>query len=576
MIVSVVMDVHQSLRKRAAYAIGTVLDAAGVGCRFPDALHGDEDIVLSYGASACPSMARHRVWIQCPCCPWLLDLESNREHFVRLDQSLRYLDCGERAIPFWGDVAGGHGDGWAITPPRGKTAACRLRADLFGNVFLHLSRIEEWCITERDQRQRFEWERSSLGKAGLLSRPVVDEYISAFGDLLQQCCQHARVPLIRKALWPGGEAFAVCLTHDVDRVKKWTAKRILREMLSALCQLTGSPDAAGRCFLSVVKSVARRENPYWNLDALLEDEDEFGLASSFYFSTERKLRFDPSYAITEDRIRQAIQLLRARNREVGLHPTYDAFDAYQILKAEHADFVRATGFAPRGLRFHYLRFDERRTLRNADRLGLAYDTTLGYAGAEGFRAGTSLPFHPFDLSSDEPLQLLEMPLCIMDRTLTEYRGYDAHAAQQATRSMWDRVCACHGLFSVLLHQACYDVGEYPYLRPWYRALLSWTRDQEAFCATAEQIADWWVARSAFRLLEARRDASGSAWRFESAHQLRAIKLLLTVPTLPGTPLIEILGPLRRMETEEGRIGLLLGPVQRGQQIRINASASATG
>ena len=569
MIVYVVLNIEDALRKRATYAIETVLEAIGVGYQFRDALVGDEEMVLCYGGSAFPPVSGHTIWIQCPCCPWLLHPEWDMKRFGHIDQSMRHLSYAGGSIPFWGDVTGGRGDRWAVTAPRGKKGGCRLRADLFGNVFFHLSRLEEWYTKERDTRDRFECNRSLLAKAGLLSWPVVDEYIKALGELLEGYCRRTEVPLIRKALWPDGKPFAVCLTHDVDRIKKWTWKRIVYEMLRTLSQLPDDPDATAKCLVAVMKSVARGENPYWNFETLLEDEDGFGAVSSFYFSTERKVKYDPSYTITDDRIQRLIRKLQASDREVGLHASYNAYNAYEDLKAERRDFIRLTGIVPRGLRVHYLRFDEGSTLPNANRLGFGYDTTLGYAEGEGFRAGTSLPFHPFDLSCDEPLGLLEIPFCIMDKTLTDYQNYDAETAEKSARSMWDAIRRFDGLFTILLHQASYDVAEYPYMRAWYRTVLKWMRQEAPFCATAERIADWWIGRIALRLVEARRDDSGAIWHFVSSQRLERMKLSIIVQALIDKLSIEVQGCPYRIEREEECIGLIVGPIEKGREIWIS-------
>ena len=568
MIVYVSLNVEQRLRNRATYAVETVLNAAGVGYAFRDRLHGNEEIVLCYGGSSCPGMLGHRVWIQCPCCGWLLDPELSSRGFGRIGPSLRYLACENGSLPFWGEVSGGRGEGWLVEAPRGKKGACRLRVDLFGNAFLHISRLEEWFLEQRDQWGRFEARHSLLGNAGLVSWPVVDGYIRAFGQVLERCCERADVPLIRKALWPDGQALAVCLTHDVDRIRKWTWKRVALESLKAVGQAARSPrGGAGRLF-GMALSIARRENPYWNLEALLEDEDEFGAGSTFFFSTQRKVKYDPSYAITDGRIGQAIERLRAENREVGLHATYGAYGNVEELKAEHSEFARCTGVRPTGVRFHYLRLDEKSSLANAERAGLGYDATLGYAEREGFRAGTSVPFCPYDFLRDGPIGVLEVPLCLMDKTLTDYRGYDAQSAESVTRGLWEAVRKHHGLLCVLIHQASYDASEYPYLRSWYRNLLEWVRDEGAFCATAQQIAEWWKARTAFKLLEANRSGAVVACKFACSQDLARIRLTLMHPSLRAAPKVEVDGCEHEICGSSAQTQLALGPIEMGREIEV--------
>ena len=41
---------------------------------------------------------------------------------------------------------------------------------------------------------------------------------------------------------------------------------------------------------------------------------------------------------------------------------------------------------------------------------------LGYSKAAGFRCGTCLPFHPYDIENDREMSILEWPLMFMDAT----------------------------------------------------------------------------------------------------------------------------------------------------------------
>jgi hypothetical protein len=54
-----------------------------------------------------------------------------------------------------------------------------------------------------------------------------------------------------------------------------------------------------------------------------------------------------------------------------------------------------------------------------------YDTTFGYNDLVGFRNGMCYPFRPYNLNTASEVNILEIPLALMDGTLFDViRSYD--------------------------------------------------------------------------------------------------------------------------------------------------------
>src|SRR5437870_901159 len=101
--------------------------------------------------------------------------------------------------------------------------------------------------------------------------------------------------------------------------------------------------------------------------------------------------------------------------------TARARDAVVGSRALHARRLTAlTGAAVRGLRFHNLRGGYG-TLPAVAAAGFEYDSSLAFAEEPGFNAGIARPFRPYDWSQDRPLDLIEIPLAIMDTSLLSHR-----------------------------------------------------------------------------------------------------------------------------------------------------------
>ena len=65
-------------------------------------------------------------------------------------------------------------------------------------------------------------------------------------------------------------------------------------------------------------------------------------------------------------------------------------------------------------------FDVRNTWKILEENKIQYDLTLGYPEMPGFKCGICYPFHVFDIVNKKKLNLIEIPLIVMDVTLLDY------------------------------------------------------------------------------------------------------------------------------------------------------------
>ena len=139
---------------------------------------------------------------------------------------------------------------------------------------------------------------------------------------------------------------------------------------------------------------------------------------------------------------------------------------------------------------HWLYADEH-SPATLEKAGFAYDSTSGYNGTVGYRAGTTQVFKPLDA-----IRLLELPLHVMDTALF----YPAHLhcspaeARQRLRGIIDNALRFGGAVTVNWH----DRSLAPE-RLWggcYVELLDDLKRAGAWFATASQAVAWFVTRRA--------------------------------------------------------------------------------
>ncbi|MCB0015332.1 MAG: polysaccharide deacetylase family protein, partial [Anaerolineales bacterium] len=180
---------------------------------------------------------------------------------------------------------------------------------------------------------------------------------------------------------------------------------------------------------------------------------QYDFPAAFYFMTSEPGPRDDGYQLASSPGQAALARIRGAGHELGLHPGYTTFLDTAELERQRERFAAATGLTSYGGRQHYLRFRVPQTWRDWADAGFRYDSTLGYATAPGFRAGTCLPFQPYDLAADEPIDLIELPLIAMDVTFTSptYLGLTPAQAEAQILELARRCQAVAGCFTLLWH-----------------------------------------------------------------------------------------------------------------------------
>ena len=350
----------------------------------------------------------------------------------------------------------------------------RPEGDDLAEAFFHLARVEE-RDAERDRHGRFAAASSCL-------------------DPLDPPLERLRERLgLDPPRW-GGAQFAVALTHDVDVPWRWTrvgirggAARIKNAVLAGRARDAG---AEARALAAVPLHKARGTDPNWRFERICELERSLGTRSTFFLLGGHRHRADgPSPEAFESRRARLVETLLAHDAEVALHASYTAADDPAVLAEEHAALEALAGPVA-GQRFHYLRVDPHRNLRELDRLGFRYDSSLGFADAPGFRAGIAHPFRPWDFEREAPLGLVEIPLAAMDVTYAEerYLGLAARAAAPGLLDLVRRAAERGGGFALLWHTDRFDRGT---ARGWdrlYARVIEAVRAHGGVCLPAGELA----------------------------------------------------------------------------------------
>jgi hypothetical protein len=334
---------------------------------------------------------------------------------------------------------------FATPPDEWLTAAslpslAALEPDALGTAFFMLTRYEELVLAARDQYDRFPATASAAVREGVLDVPVVDVAV----DRLWQQLQRTWPRLERRS-----RAYEVVVTHDVDdplATLQHTPVDVVRQLGGDLVRRRDRRLAARR-----VRSLLgdRRADPNNTFDLLMEVSERHGLRSGFYFLAHRDERpREGAYLFEHPWVRTLIGRIARRGHEVGFHPSFATYrdaaltreELERLRRVAEAEGVRQDEW---GGRQHYLRWANPDTWRNWEAAGLAYDCTLGYSEAVGFRTGTCHPYRVFDLRDRRQLNLREEPFQVMDVTLLSSMGLSLDAARETVVQVAAQ-CRRHG------------------------------------------------------------------------------------------------------------------------------------
>ncbi len=346
--------------------------------------------------------------------------------------------------------------------------------DIVASAFYHLSRWEERSGSTTDRHGRFPASAALGGADGAAVDSLAVRFRAALG-----LDQHRR-------------QFTVALTHDVDSPWRWYGRRAYlgaaaRAKRAAIGRRVGDLGTELAGLLEAPVHRLRKSDPNWAFERIAEIERGHGGRSTYFVMTGHSTPADGPAPEAYNRRRAAIVTqISAQGDEIGLHPSYATSDQPSLLADEKARLEALTGEPTAGVRFHYLRHRTHETLPLVAELGFRYDTSQGFAETPGLRAGFSLPFHPYDLALDRPLDLVELPLAIMDASLAEprYLGLDADAGLQRSVRVLEHVAEARGTVAILWHVDRFDRV---YARGWdlaYDRLLQWVVDRGGRIVTA--------------------------------------------------------------------------------------------
>ena len=314
--------------------------------------------------------------------------------------------------------------------------------DLFAASFYLLTLYEEYFPKELDKHGRFNPNESLAYRNGFLETPLIDRWAYLLkGEL--------------KKKYSGTEfnsrQFRFVSTFDIDYPYMYLKKGlirsiggIMRDLLNgrfseivtrSAVYLRQQPDPYMEA-LRWIDKVHKEYEKQYHLFVLMNDQGEYGRKTSY-----------PLTGYYE-------YLKNLDSVTVGLHPSYDTYlNSRQVIE-EKKTLENAMGKEKiTASRQHFLRMLVPETFRQLEAVGFQDDFTTAFSLLPGFRSGTAVPYHFYDVEKDTVGELLLHPTIVMDACLITHLGLRPEEALERIKRLADECKQSGGDFVSLWHNS---------------------------------------------------------------------------------------------------------------------------
>lgn len=287
-------------------------------------------------------------------------------------------------------------------------------------------------------------------------------------------------------LWPDGKRFALAVTHDID-----IARRSVKGSVRLLFKRT-PPGRFKGLYDSIRSSIGNRRNPYDKISEWIKIEEGLGIKSTFFiFAGPRRHRDDPKYSL--DMFSDALEDIRRNGCELALHSGINCYEGGGLGNSRSVLEDHA-GFNIVGLRPHYLSAHLPRYWRSAAESGFSYSSCLAFDDDIGHFDGIDLPIIPFDEEKDKAIDLVEIPIAIMDCGLIRNEAANSDEVVSRGKDLIDRTAESGGMIVLDWHQRTLYNPDYPGWGELFRTITGYALRKEAYSATMEQVSSLLNAR----------------------------------------------------------------------------------
>jgi len=284
--------------------------------------------------------------------------------------------------------------------------------------------------------------------------------------------------------WPNNAPFALGISHDLDINRRKIPGGV--KMLGKAVFSDNIPGGTAGSLIglshSIVSAFTVAKNPYCTFGKWFEVEPG---GTYFVFAGKRRSSHDPTY-----KIKKVIRDLSSYDRskfEIALHNGINTWSDSEGLSRRRSDLADLFNLDIKGIRPHYLDFHLPDFWKNLK--GFSYSSSIGSDTIPGFTCGLNFPFFAFDFNTGETLDVLEMPIGLMDCSLFSVR--DITLRDRTLNEILNISASSHGLLVLDWHARTAYAPDFPGWFETYLYILEKAKSAGAFIAPLGEIDAFW-------------------------------------------------------------------------------------
>jgi len=475
-------------QREIKYVFSFIFQTLGYGFRFVEESENlkQNDVFIIYGFTEptideLKALAKHYITIFIPCDPDLFDPKAYSAD--RLRRSLREV----KLLYITPVVSSRKFDYPAENYSESEVQAGKINFDLVGNIFLHLSYLEE--STDSGSMVNGYYPDSASAFFNYREVPIVDNLLWLVDSMLKEHCRAGKNVIAQKMFWPNAQQAAVLLSHSVDDLQKWDFSSLILSIPDDLLLFfTLKWKQLWHNMSGKLKYLFTNFELYWNFDEFGKLEHDSNCRSTFYLATEISEQID--YSLDDPDLQEEIQQIIHRGSEIGLLGTHDKLNRDDFLTRKQI-LLHQLNKDQIGIR--QLGYRTNATIRDIfNKIAPLYSQSTALQDAPGYKYGLSLPWQPW--VNGVAASFTEIPTIYRNEhlKLSKHLMLQLDDAKLQIKKLFQQCTRTHGIFSLDFSVASYS--EIRYCNKLYAYILALIKSADTYLATAAELTTWWEKR----------------------------------------------------------------------------------
>ena len=371
--------------------------------------------------------------------------------------------------------------------------------DMIGNIFFHLVDEDRHHLKKTDKNGNLSFEE--LGFYGYFNIPYMNHLADLFIMLVRELTESKNNYAIRSCLWPGDQNYAVTISHNLDKLTKWSIGTIISSFFKGFIHfITFRWNIIYRDFFSILKFLFTNDEFYWNFYDITSIEKKEKVKSTWFIGINKdKKLYD--YDFDDPDIMRELQEIINNGSEIALLYKSDK-KAIEDIRRDFEVLIPHIRIKNSGIR-HLKYFKETENLDKFQQdLGIKFDSTRRVYNKNAFYNGFALPYPMFIPKNPNIRQnVMQFPITFSDELLmlNKYKYMSIKDATEVFKELQRKVKKVKGLLHIQFTNSLYH--DIKYLPKFHEYIIDEIKNQNGYITTCSDILEWFEKRSQIKITE---------------------------------------------------------------------------